>query len=219
MLEILQTLVGLFIIAGALALWIAYKRRHWIDRFGIKHQTVILGGGAAIAVALILAGLAENISPTSTSLTPRTTPTPIPTQNLIDPVDRLESEIEKLVKVNREGTRFDFTYTGSLGATGNIIVWFPLKDNFNSNMIRDGAKITVRNILRKIDESNIDYQQVRLAATFVLSDKYGNSSEEKVLMLTYSKATVDRINWDNFLFQNMFDLADEVWFHPAFQNS
>ena len=52
---------------------------------------------------------------------------------------------------------------------------------------------------------------------FVLVDNFGNKSEDIVLTLTYSRATMDKINWDNFLYTKIFDIADQSFFHPALQ--
>jgi len=49
-----------------------------------------------------------------------------------------------------------------------------------------------------------------------LIDNLGNTSEEIVVWATYPADTVSKINWDNFLFKNVYDIASSHKFHPAF---
>jgi hypothetical protein len=39
-----------------------------------------------------------------------------------------------------------------------------------------------------------------------MTDEYGNSKEEEVATLTYSRATLNRINWQNFNTNNMWNI-------------
>jgi hypothetical protein len=48
---------------------------------------------------------------------------------------------------------------------------------------------------------------------------YGRSSLDQVATLTYSRATLDKINWDNFNSNNIWNIpiADSADVTPAFQ--
>ena len=72
-------------------------------------------------------------------------------------------------------------------------------------------------VLKAIDESGIPYDWVYIGSTFAMQDQFGNASEMEVLTLAYSAETLDRINWDNFIFSNVFDIADTAILHPEFQ--
>lgn len=98
-----------------------------------------------------------------------------------------------------------------------IQVYFSISDNLTEGWIKRRAKTDVVNILKAIQGSGYGYSQVTAVGTFSMKDTYGNSSEEMVLRATYKRSTVDRINWDGFLTDNIYSIADSVWLHPAFQ--
>lgn len=94
---------------------------------------------------------------------------------------------------------------------------FNISDNLSTEMIVDGAKIDVMEILRALHDEGISYATVDITGRFSMRDRYGNSSIQDVVELRYSKESLDRINWSNFLWEDMYAIADDVWLHPAFQ--
>lgn len=99
----------------------------------------------------------------------------------------------------------------------SITVVFAVNDNLLDSMIIGGSKVDIRDCLKAVSRSSLDYSTIRFQGTFSLVDKFGNSSEGKVLDMTYNKRDVDRINWDGFLFGDAFAIASGSWLHPAFQ--
>lgn len=94
---------------------------------------------------------------------------------------------------------------------------FNISDNLSTEMIVDGAKMDVMQILRALHDEGISYAIVDITGRFSMRDRYGNSSIQDVVELRYSKESLDRINWSNFLWEDMYAIADDVWLHPAFQ--
>lgn len=94
---------------------------------------------------------------------------------------------------------------------------FNISDNLSTEMIVDGAKIDVMQILRALHDEGISYATVDITGRFSMRDRYGNSSIQDVVELRYSKESLDRINWSNFLWEDMYAIADDAWLHPAFQ--
>ena len=94
---------------------------------------------------------------------------------------------------------------------------FNISDNLSTEMIVDGAKIDVMQILRALHDEGISYATVDITGRFSMRDRYGNSSIQDVVELRYSKESLDRINWSNFLWEDVYAIADDVWLHPAFQ--
>lgn len=60
-----------------------------------------------------------------------------------------------------------------------------------------------------------DVGQVTLFWTGTLVDAYGNKSDTQVVKLTVSKATLDKINFDNFVYNDLPNIADSYWEHAA----
>lgn len=99
----------------------------------------------------------------------------------------------------------------------SIIINFSVDDNITQNLIKFGAKDDIEKILKAVQSSGCDYDEIRMIGTFPMSDKFGNSAEVKVLQVSYKRSTVNRINWVNFLSDNIYDIADSLWLHPAFK--
>lgn len=142
--------------------------------------------------------------------TPRPTETPQPT---LSPSEILhQSIIETLGTGNRDVERLsDFE------AADEIFIQWTINDNLTEDMIKGGAQIDVTDMLKTIAHSDITYDSVRLHGTFPLVDKYGNVTETAVVKVVYTADTIQKINWDNFIFKNVYDIADSMLLHPAFQ--
>lgn len=150
--------------------------------------------------------------------TPAPTDTPAPTPTVtptLSPTDQLRLAIQTaLGDGNRDVPRiqeFDFT-------DGTIWVVWAIDDNFTEGLVKRGAQLDIVNILKAVDSTGIDYQRVDLLGTFSMVDVYGNTSESDVISVSYSQATVQRINWDNFLTDDIYTIADDLlMLHPEFR--
>ncbi len=60
--------------------------------------------------------------------------------------------------------------------------------------------------------------EITMNAHLVLVDKYGGESTDKVMAIRMSKGTWEKINWDNFLIDNLPSVADTYWEHPAIRD-
>ena len=159
--------------------------------------------------------------PTSTftpgpSDTPTATPPPAAT---LTREQALRSAVaDTLSSSNRGVERIHEVSLGYLGDPGIIFVSFAINDNLTQGMVRGGARLDVKNLVRAIDESRIDFTGLWLFGTFSMVDAFGNAEEMEVVKMFYDRATVDRINWDSFLTDNIYVIADDEWVHPAFQD-
>ena len=130
------------------------------------------------------------------------------------PEQQLRSEvISELGSSNRDVNRLqDLTYEES-----TMRVRWAIDDNLTQGMIRTGARIDASNILRLIAESGLPYQTVEIQGTFPLADLLGNSEESIVIQAAYTRATLDRVNWDNFLYDNVFLISEGSMIHQEFR--
>lgn len=159
--------------------------------------------------------------PTQTSLptqTPLPSPTIPPTATLA-PLDALKFQIETaLGESNRNVPRltsFDWTESDKV-----LMIRWAVNDNLGTDLILIGVQTDVTDMLQIIAQSGLlpDYQFVNFVGTFPLQDAFGNVSEERIVTATYDKATVDKINWENFQYPNIFTIADFASLHPEFSN-
>jgi len=101
---------------------------------------------------------------------------------------------------------------------GAIFIHWAINDNLTENLIKFGAKSDATDILKAVAMSGLDYTYVILSGSFPLVDQFGNTNERNVVNLTFNKDTVDRINWENFLTDNIYQVADEANIWVVFQD-
>ena len=152
--------------------------------------------------------------PTDTPALPTATSQPEPTKS---PETELLANIEKgLGRNNRDlPTVTDF----KINSDGLVFVVWPLNDNLTENMIKRGGMTDIVAILKAVSEldSKLSYNQVDCIGTFSMVDAYGNAEEKDVIRASYTRATVNAINWDNFITDNIYTIADFENNHPVFK--
>jgi hypothetical protein len=116
-----------------------------------------------------------------------------------------------------EDLRFDV----NPGPNGGDIVTakFKISEDFTEGMAKDGARIDTMNILKYVQAAYPNLAEVHVDASADMVDIYGRSSVEQVVTLVYSRATLDKIDWDNFSFKNIWNypIVDYADVHKAFQ--
>ena len=91
-----------------------------------------------------------------------------------------------------------------------LFVQWAINDNLTAGMIAGSARLDIRNMLEVIAESQEPYTSVLLRGTFSLVDQLGNASEDTVVEATFTKSVIDRINFENFLTDNVYAIAEET---------
>ncbi|MCP4248097.1 MAG: hypothetical protein GY778_13705 [bacterium] len=121
-----------------------------------------------------------------------------------------------LSESNRGVSRIDSVeLTTESGGRKIVSVTWAINDNLTKRFIRGGALRDVVKILRAVDDSEMDYAAVQLRGTFPLDDAYGQSNTRDVIKADLTRATVDRINWDRFIPEDIPRVADSWYLHPA----
>ncbi|ARO60129.1 Uncharacterized protein B5E38_2603 [Bacillus cereus] len=82
-------------------------------------------------------------------------------------------------------------------ATDKILVW-----NDTTNILKELAK-----------EKEI--QKVIFVWKAELTDTYGNKKTDPVVKMNIDRETIDKINFDNFLYKNLPTVVSDYWQHPA----
>ena len=130
----------------------------------------------------------------------------------VNQLDHLKTAIEgELGRSNRDLPRI----TEFMKAGNNLLITFTINDNITEGLIKTSAKIDVTKILKTVDSSGYDFDELVIFGSMSLVDKFGNTEEENVLKASYSSGTVDRVNWDNFQHYNVYAIADKTWLHPV----
>lgn len=92
-----------------------------------------------------------------------------------------------------------------------------VQSNLTEHLMKFGAREDIAKILKAVQGSGVPYGAVTVTASYPVADKFGNSREQDVVRATYNRSTVDRINWEGFLPDNIFDIADDVQISPVFR--
>jgi hypothetical protein len=197
-------LAGLGIILVWIAFWLlipgSQMRR---IGFGFLGAAVLAGGAAQLTEPPKPepAAAASSPAPVMTPPEQRRGPTGTPEQQL---TAALHKDVDPAASV-------------SMRPGEEVYVQWPIHDNFTEGMIKTGAQSDMSKILRRVQESGVPFQAVRVEGTFPMSDVYGNSSRKVVVSALYSRQTLERIQWANFLATNIYKVADGIDLHPSFR--
>ena len=126
----------------------------------------------------------------------------------------LDEKIEAVANDVLEDRIMETKYEEDEGA---IDVEFQLLENLNNEDTRTSFLIDTEIFSEQIQ--NEDFNRISFSGFTDLVDKYGNVENTKVATLDMNKETIDKINFENFSYKNLPDIADEVNFHPALLDS
>jgi hypothetical protein len=114
----------------------------------------------------------------------------------------------------------EFSINEQPGPDGTDLVsaTYKIGENLTEGLTKDTARIETSQILQYAVAKYPNLTEVDVHARADMTDEYGNSKEEEVATLTYSRATLNRINWQNFNTNNMWNIpiADSADVAPAF---
>lgn len=122
---------------------------------------------------------------------------------------------DELTSGNREGVERISDVV--IGPDGRVVVAWAINDNLTEGMIKSGSRIDATKMLQLIREAGLGQDGAFLEGTFSMVDQYGVAEETVVIRASYSGETLQRINFDNFLHDNIWAVADSAMIHPAFQ--
>lgn len=97
---------------------------------------------------------------------------------------------------------------------GFLLIRAEGKESLTTSFTVKGFKLAIIDTLKDIRNE----KEIKTAAfniTYPLVDKYGNSTNQNVLKVEFSRDTIDKINYDNFNIDNMESVADSYWEHQA----
>lgn len=98
-----------------------------------------------------------------------------------------------------------------------VLIEYNADDNLTVGLVRFGIWSDTLEIVQKLS-SNVNINSVTVNAYIPLVDQYGNETPGKVMTVNLTKETWSKINWDNFNTDNLPNVADMYWIHPAINN-
>ncbi len=110
------------------------------------------------------------------------------------------------------------TFTTAPGPDGDVVnARFAIRDNYSEALIKDGARLDTINILRYARATYPAASAVNVQGTFPMTDPYGNTATHVAIDLTYSKATLNKINFDGVTKNSIWEIRDSGTVLPAFE--
>ncbi|UGU03753.1 DUF2510 domain-containing protein [Mycobacterium intracellulare] len=110
------------------------------------------------------------------------------------------------------------TFTTTQSPDGEIVdARFAIRDNYTELLIKDGARLDTIDILRYARATYPDASAVNVQGTFPMTDPYGNTSTQVAIDLTYSRETLNKINFDGVTKNSIWEIRDSGSILPAFQ--
>jgi len=164
----------------------------------------------------------ENITePPTTTEAPTDAPitTEVPTQPpvVLTLRDLIDSAITKIGAEKDSVILLDNDDTYVLGDGKIAFIQLKGKDNLTTNMIRRGMWREATELL-KILQSADELIYTEIIYTFPVVDVRGNSRERIVMRIEISKDSLNKINFDNFVFDNIPNVSNEYFEHEALSN-
>jgi hypothetical protein len=91
---------------------------------------------------------------------------------------------------------------------GDITITWALDDSAPQSSAKAAAQIDATAILKSLKDSQSHFIYVILIGTFSTQDKHGNMAETQAVSLGFNKSKLDKINWGDFQYSDVYDLAD-----------
>jgi hypothetical protein len=110
-------------------------------------------------------------------------------------------------------------FTTAPGPNGDVVnARFAIRDNYTEQLIKDGARLDTIDILKYAKATYPDASAVNVQGTFPMTDPYGNTSTQVAIDLTYSRATLNKINFDGISKASIWEIRDSGNVLPAFES-
>lgn len=109
-------------------------------------------------------------------------------------------------------------FTVAPGPNGGVVdARFAIRDNYTEKLIKDGARSDTIDILKYAKATYPDAAAVNVQGTFPMTDPYGNTSTQVAIDLTYSRETLNKINFDGVNRKSIWEIRDSGTVLPAFE--
>jgi len=133
----------------------------------------------------------------------------------IDDSNEFREALKKHLGVNNRKfhTLTSFSVSGESATLG-----LSLSDNLSKGFIRKGGLRELAEALQICTESRITWDEITVECTFELVDKYGQADAGVVMRGTFRRSELRRINWSNFLADDLPQIADDFFVHPALRD-
>jgi hypothetical protein len=110
------------------------------------------------------------------------------------------------------------TFATAQGPNGDVVnAHFAIRDNYSEKLIKDGARLDTIDILKYARVTYPDASAVNVQGTFPMTDPYGNTATHVAIDLTYSRETLNKINFEGVSKSSIWEIRDSGTVLQAFE--
>lgn len=120
-----------------------------------------------------------------------------------------EEEVDNIIRSSDEIEEIGYIEEGE-----QLFIRINTGTGWSTDSMKNSMRVQTHDILRDVNDID-DVSTVNIGFRLPLQDQYGEESVEDVMNLVFYEETINKINFDNVLQDNMPDIADEYWNHPA----
>ncbi|MFW6026762.1 MAG: hypothetical protein ACOCRX_10515 [Candidatus Woesearchaeota archaeon] len=100
---------------------------------------------------------------------------------------------------------------------GLVYLEFIGNENLKASMTKRGIHGEIRDLLKELPEAHSNITEINIEVWLSLVDERGNEEMTNVMTVTAHQDDWESINWDNFITENIPNVVDNYWVHPALQ--
>lgn len=191
------------------------KSRRWL--LWSLGLLVCLCGAGAVALFGSKPGTLPPATGTAVVMAATDVPTAMPTM-IVDPRVAFEAAVrDALGTGNRNIPRLTEMKFDEFAAGEISLVW-AINQGWDQDGIKRGAKRDAAAILHALALSGLSYSDIIMTGSYAMGDAFGNVTERNVITLTFDRSTVDKIDWDGFETDNVYQIADSSAIWPQFRD-
>ncbi len=180
-----------------------------------------IGIAVAFVVLVIIGSLVDKPPADEQTAEPTSSSTPEPTTAApAEPTEEPSSEPAPAAPTTPQAPTPPSGVTARVGSGPNgdvVVTEFDIHDAFTKGMIARQAQRDTVKILKWADEAYPQAVEVTVQGRFPMKDAYGNTSNMTILDVTYSRATLDKVNFDGIDSDRIWEIRDYGTVHAELQ--
>lgn len=166
----------------------------------------------ALAVA---ANPAPTVAPDPTPITTEAPKETIAPVMVASPLDTAKDAVHKAFGEINSFDNTDSIQEITLDQGKTLTIKVVGKDNLTAKMILFMMHSNIKDTLKELD-GNKDIDTIAFSVLFPMQDKFGQQSMAVVMKAEFSPETRDKIVWENFVSDDIPDIADAYWHNSSF---
>lgn len=118
-----------------------------------------------------------------------------------------------------EDTVIDVRFVENDDGSSTLWIDYVAGSNLSNRLTRRGVWMDTEDLIQQLPILlGNEIASITVRAHLMLVDTYGNEDMGQVMLIEISRETWERINWSNFITDDIPVVADIYWVHPAIQD-